>query len=71
MCANRNVELSVCALVRRRMMEMVQVMDQLRLQLKDVEARVSGHGDAYLKHPNYESPVDTRDMSEPEDLFLA
>jgi hypothetical protein len=53
------------------MMEMVQVMDQLRLQLKDVEARVGSHGDAYLNQPNYESPVETRDMSEPEDLFLA
>ena len=71
MCLKCDVELSVCALVRRRMMEMVQVMDQLRLQLKDVEARVGSHGDAYLNHPNYESPVETRDMSESEDLFLA
>jgi len=50
---------------------MVQVMDQLKLQLRDVEARVNRHGDAYLKSPPYEPPVEAREFSEPEDLFLA
>ena len=53
------------------MVEMVQVMDQLRLQLRDVEQRVGSHGNAYLNAPAYDPPVESRDLNEPEDLFLA
>ena len=55
----------------RRMKEMVQVSDQLRLQLRDVEARLGKNSGHFFDAPAYDSPVEARDENEPDDLFLA
>lgn len=55
----------------RRMKEMVQVSDQLRLQLREIEARLGKNAGDFFDAPAYDPPVEARDESEPDDLFLA
>ena len=53
----------------RRMKELVQVTDQLRLQLRDMESRV-GHSSTLLDAAPYQPP-EPRDIGAADDLFLA
>lgn len=55
----------------RRMKEMVQVSGQLRLQLRDIEARLGKNSGDFFDAPAFDAPVETRDESESDDLFLA